>query len=42
MNELHTTVVRNELRLTEKDRRDAINLEWQQVQYIFHVLILPF
>lgn len=40
LNRVHATIARNEMRLAEKDRREAANLEWQQVTLA--VLFLPY
>ena len=34
LNKVYQTIERNEVRLAEQDRRDAIKLEWQQVALV--------
>jgi len=34
LNKVYQTIERNEVRLAEQDRKDAIKLEWQQVALV--------
>uniref|UniRef100_A0A914ZZ33 Neurotransmitter-gated ion-channel transmembrane domain-containing protein n=1 Tax=Parascaris univalens TaxID=6257 RepID=A0A914ZZ33_PARUN len=40
LNRVHATIARNEMRLAENDRRDASNLEWQQVALVLDRFLL--
>ncbi|KHN75680.1 Ligand-gated ion channel 4 [Toxocara canis] len=40
LNTVHATIARNEMRLAENDRRDASNLEWQQVALVLDRFLL--
>uniref|UniRef100_A0A1I7X2I5 Neur_chan_memb domain-containing protein n=1 Tax=Heterorhabditis bacteriophora TaxID=37862 RepID=A0A1I7X2I5_HETBA len=40
MNMVHATIERNEMRVAEKDRRDATQLEWQQVAMVLDRFLL--
>ncbi|TKR57608.1 hypothetical protein L596_030288 [Steinernema carpocapsae] len=40
LHRVHATIERNEMRLAEKDRRDATKLEWQQVALVLDRFLL--
>uniref|UniRef100_A0A914ZCD4 Uncharacterized protein n=1 Tax=Panagrolaimus superbus TaxID=310955 RepID=A0A914ZCD4_9BILA len=40
LNKVHATIERNEMRLAEKDRRNAAELEWQQVALVLDRFLL--
>ncbi|KAK0418598.1 hypothetical protein QR680_013661 [Steinernema hermaphroditum] len=40
LHRVHATIERNEMRLAEKDRRDAAKLEWQQVALVLDRFLL--
>ncbi|MFH4973495.1 hypothetical protein AB6A40_000204 [Gnathostoma spinigerum] len=40
LHSVHATIARNEMRLAEKDRRHAANLEWQQVALVLDRFLL--
>lgn len=40
MHKVYQTIERNEMRLVEQDRRDAIKQEWQQLAIVIDRLLL--